>query len=154
MDHTGDDMTMLSEGSSISRFPAFNFSLNNVSSLPSIMHSHKPNSASSKVTVLLGVLETEGPNYIKVKTGHYAGSEVALLKLIVGDDTGLMCKMVAWRDTAELWGGVDTDPGLKRGDITLFESAVSRPSMLIFQCPSHFFARCNGLRITTSARGV
>ena len=122
MDYTGDEMTMLSEGSTISRFPTFNFSMNNIASLSSIIRAHQPSSASSKVTLLLGVLEVEGPSYVKVKTGHYAGSEVTLLKLIIGDETRVLCKMVAWRETAELWGGVDTGPGLKRGDITLFES--------------------------------
>ncbi|KAF8461445.1 hypothetical protein JB92DRAFT_2839104 [Gautieria morchelliformis] len=125
-DDTGDETTILSEGSSISHFPTFNFSLNTLSSLSSIVHARKPGSGSvsSKVTLLLGVLEVEGPSYVNVKTGHYAGSEVALLKLIVGDEQATMCKLIAWRDTAELWGGMDDDGGLKRGDIVLFENIM------------------------------
>jgi Shieldin complex subunit 2, first OB fold domain len=131
-DDTGDHTTMLSEGSSISHFPTFNFSLNSLSSLSSIVHAQNSgsDSVSSKVTLLLGVLEVEGPSYVNVKTGHYAGSEVALLKLIVGDEQAAMCKLIAWRETAELWGGMENEGGLRRGDIVLFESIIlSYPSL-------------------------
>jgi Shieldin complex subunit 2, first OB fold domain len=132
-DYTGDETTILSEGSSISRFPTFNFSLNTVSSLSSILHVQKPMSISSKATLLLGVLEVDGPSYVKVKTGQYAGSEVALVKFVVGYESGALCKMIAWRETAELWGGLEEDSGMKRGDIILVESMVLAPSFWFFQ---------------------
>lgn len=124
-DYTGDETTMISEGSSISCFPTFNFSLNAVSALSSILQIQKP--MSLKVTLLLGVLEIDGLSYVKVKTGPYAGSEVALLKLVVGDENGAICRMISWRETAELWGGLEIDSGLKRGDIILFESTIHTP---------------------------
>lgn len=120
-DQTNDNTAIYSDGSSISCFPVFNFSLNTIASLFSIIQSRKVGTPSTKVTLLLGVLEVDGPSYVTIKTGIHAGSEVGLLKLIVGDEQGAMCKAVAWRETADVWGGIKNEPALKRGDIVLFE---------------------------------
>lgn len=73
---------------------------------------------------LAAVLEAEGPDTIRVKRGVDAGKEVSLLKLIIGDDDGAVCKLTAWREVAESWGGADPDvpTSIKRGDVVLFES--------------------------------
>ncbi|CAL1706098.1 unnamed protein product [Somion occarium] len=96
-----------SSASSITRFPAFHFSLHGVTSL-----AH-----------LVGRLHSEQDG--ARKKGIDAGKEVAVLKLILGDDDGSVCKLTAWREVAECWGGSDPDPsapGIKRGDIVLLES--------------------------------
>jgi len=122
-DQTGDD-TMHSEGSSISHFPTFNFSINALVSLSFILQASRPGTSPSKVTLLLGVLEVDGPNYVTIKTGPHSGSEVGLLKIIVGDERGAVSKIVAWRETADVWGGNADEPALKRGDIVLFENVL------------------------------
>jgi len=116
-----DNTTMNTDGSSISHFPIFNFNLNTVASLITIFQSRKFDEPSTTVTLLLGVLEVDGPNYVTIKTGNHPGSEVGLLKLIVGDEQGAISKAVAWRETADVWGGMGNEPALKRGDIVLFE---------------------------------
>ncbi|KAF8590224.1 hypothetical protein K439DRAFT_1628115 [Ramaria rubella] len=121
---TGDETSMFSEGSSIGRFPTFSFDINILSSLSYIIQTRKPGNSSAKITLLLGVLEVDGPSYVTVKTGAQAGSEIGLLKLIVGDENSAVCKLVAWRETAEVWGGAESEPGLKRGDIVLFENVL------------------------------
>lgn len=77
--------------------------------------------------MLLAALEVQGPDTIRVKKGSDAGQEVSVLKLILADDQGSVCKLTAWRDTADAWGGLGASPVLKRGDIAYFESTLSFP---------------------------
>ncbi|KAI5985647.1 hypothetical protein EDD15DRAFT_2582430 [Pisolithus albus] len=119
--------------SSVTRFPNFQFSLHTVTSLASL-HStlcgqdqvQRRQKNSLKVNVLVAILEVEGPDTIKVKTGPRAGQEVSILKLILGDEEGCVCRLTAWRDTAEVWGGYgmdsDSPPAITRGDVVYFES--------------------------------
>lgn len=83
--------------------------------------------------MLLAVLEVQGPDTIRVKKGADAGQEVSILKLILGDDQGSVCKLTAWRDIADDWGGLGPSPGLKRGDVVYFESTLSLSCD--FTCP-------------------
>jgi hypothetical protein len=46
---------------------------------------------------------------VKIKNGADAGKEVAVLRMIVGDEDGRVAKLTAWRDVAELWGGAQED---------------------------------------------
>jgi len=71
--------------------------------------------------VLLAVLEVDGPNTIRIKKGLDAGKEVSLLSLVLGDEEGMVCKLTAWREIADAWGGGE-GPGVKRGDILYIES--------------------------------
>jgi hypothetical protein len=71
---------------------------------------------------LVAALEVEGPDSITVKKGADAGKQISLLKMILGDEYGNVCKLTAWRDIADEWGGYATSPGVKRGDICLIES--------------------------------
>lgn len=124
-----------SDASSVGQFPAFHFSIHSLTSLSHLASQaqsdmQKPGAkgvkTSQKVTVLAAVLEVDGPDTIHIKKGAEAGKEVSLLKLILGDEDGCVCKLTAWRETAESWGGVDpvdTAPRVKRGDVVLLESA-------------------------------
>ncbi|CAL1706096.1 unnamed protein product [Somion occarium] len=117
-----------SSASSITRFPAFHFSLHGVTSLAHLVgRLHSEQDGARKVNILVAILEVEGPDVIRVKKGIDAGKEVAVLKLILGDDDGSVCKLTAWREVAECWGGSDPDPsapGIKRGDIVLLENVL------------------------------
>ncbi|KAF9220113.1 hypothetical protein BS17DRAFT_354197 [Gyrodon lividus] len=114
-----------SDASSIARFPNFQFSLHKVTSLSSLYVAAKSGKGSRKVNVLLAALEVEGPDTIRIKKGIDAGKDVAILKMILGDEEGSMCKLTAWRETAEAWGGFGPSPGLKRGDILYLESVTA-----------------------------
>lgn len=70
------------------------------------------------MNVLLAALEVEGPDAVRVKKGLDAGKEVSILKMILGDEEGSVCKLTAWRDIADAWGTL----GVKRGDIIYLES--------------------------------
>ncbi|KAF8127691.1 hypothetical protein EV363DRAFT_1344384 [Boletus edulis] len=114
-----------SDASCIARFPSFQFSLHKVTPLSSLYTTAKSGRGSRKVNTLLAVLEVQGPDAIHVKRGFDAGQQVSILKLILTDDQGSVCKLTAWRDTADTWGGLGPSPGLKRGDIVYFESTLS-----------------------------
>ncbi|KAI0076131.1 hypothetical protein K474DRAFT_1645534 [Panus rudis PR-1116 ss-1] len=130
-----------SDVSSVARFPAFHFNLHSVTSLATLSNeksTKKSPSGSRKVNVLVAILEVEGPDTIRVKQGVDAGKEVALLKLIIGDEDGSVFKLTAWREVAESWGGSIPEqsvPGVKKGDIVLLENVLAsvdltNPSML------------------------
>lgn len=106
-----------SDASSIIRFPSFTFDLHTLLKLAKV--SKTP--AYSKASVLAAVLEIEGPDVIHIKKGLDAGKEVSLLKMILGDDEGSVCKLTAWREIAECWGAEDAS-GIKRGDVVFLES--------------------------------
>ncbi|KAG9226781.1 hypothetical protein CCMSSC00406_0009699 [Pleurotus cornucopiae] len=106
-----------SDASSIIRFPSFTFDLHTLLKLAKV--SKKP--AYSKASVLAAVLEIEGPDVIHIKKGLDAGKEVSLLKMILGDDEGSVCKLTAWREIAECWGAEDAS-GIKRGDVVFLEN--------------------------------
>ena len=83
----------------------------------------KEGSGSCKINCVAAVLELEGPDMITIKKGPDAGKEVAILKMVLGDDAGGIAKLTAWRETAQLWGRDGIGAGrLKRGDIISFES--------------------------------
>ncbi|KAG2747662.1 hypothetical protein P692DRAFT_20574627 [Suillus brevipes Sb2] len=104
-----------SDASSIARFPHFQISLHKVSSLASLYSERI--ARGRKVNVLLATLEVEGPDTVHVKKGPDAGKEVSVLKMILGDEDGSVCKLTAWREVADAWGAL----GVKRGDIIYLE---------------------------------
>lgn len=71
---------------------------------------------------MVAALEVEGPDTITIKKGADAGKQVSLLKMILGDEEGAVCKLTAWRHIADVWGGNDDSPAVKRGDILFIES--------------------------------
>lgn len=126
-----------SDASSIARFPAFHFSLHGVTALSSLSGRVKSEGhGGQKVNVLTTILEVEGPDVIRLKRGVDAGKEVGILKLILGEDDGGVCKLTAWREVAEAWGGSDPDPsapGIKKGDVVLLESQFFSSSHCAFR---------------------
>jgi hypothetical protein len=112
-----------SEASSIGRFPNFHFNLHSLTSLSQLAGPHgKVFKGSKKVNVLLAVLEVEGPDAIRIKKGVDAGKSVGIFKMILGDEEGNVCKLTAWREVAEEWGGIGNGVATKRGDIVHIES--------------------------------
>jgi len=75
-----------------------------------------------KISALQAILEVEGPDTIRIKSGKDAGKEVAVLRLILGDEGGSISKLIAWREVAERWGGQQNTVAVKRGDVVLIES--------------------------------
>ena len=115
---------------SIAHFPAFHFNPNNLSSLSLLTKTAR------KVNLLVAVLEVDGPDVVKIKNGRDAGKEVAVLRMIVGDDEGRVGKLTAWREVAEKWGAmVEGTVRVKRGDVVLIESL----SFFCFFCFVSFF---------------
>ncbi|KAJ7174390.1 hypothetical protein C8R46DRAFT_892412 [Mycena filopes] len=112
-----------SDASSIARFPAFHFSLNTLSSLTALAKSRVK--GSQKVTLLLAVLEVDGPDSFHFKKGKDAGKEGFVLKMILGDDDGNVCKLTAWREVAQDWGGCGDEIGARRGDILLLTDVMA-----------------------------
>jgi hypothetical protein len=116
--------------SSISRFPSFNFSLHTLSSLSSLSAQAEAGATNEvkrkftrKVNLLLAVLEIEGPDSIRIKKGVDAGKEVSILKMILGDEENNVCKLTAWREVADEWGGcIAYTEGAKRGDVVYLQS--------------------------------
>jgi hypothetical protein len=106
-----------SDASSIARFPSFHFSVNALTSLTSLAKSRV--GGTKKVTLLLAVLEVDGPDSFYFKKGKDAGKESFVLKMILGDEDGNVCKLTAWREVAQEWGGAGDEIGAKRGDILL-----------------------------------
>lgn len=110
-----------SDRSSIAHFPSFSF---NVLSLTPLSTLSRPGKDPQKVNVLLAILEVDGPDTIRIKKGPEAGKDVSILKMILGDEDGNICKLTAWRDVAEVWGGAWEAPAVKRGDV-VFIARVS-----------------------------
>jgi hypothetical protein len=113
-----------SDASSIARFPAFHFSLNALTTLTALAKSRVK--GTQKVTLLLAVLEVDGPDSFRFKKGKDAGKESFVLKMILGDEDGNVCKLTAWREVAQDWGGCGDEIGAKRGDILLL---TGRPNV-------------------------
>ncbi|KAG6331044.1 hypothetical protein ID866_8044 [Astraeus odoratus] len=127
-----------SSSSAIAHFPNFQFSLHTITSLSSIFDAAKSfarqqgSARLRRVNILVVILETEGPDTIKLKNGQDAGKEVSIFKMILGDEEGSVCRLTAWRDTADVWGGYgagpDPPPAMKRGDVVYFESGSLSPA--------------------------
>ena len=109
-----------SDASSIARLPTFHFNLHTLTSLSQL--SENKFKGSIKVNVLLAVIEVEGPDTIRIKKGPEAGKEIAILTMILGDEEGTACKLTAWREVAEEWGGSGKAVAAKKGDIVHIES--------------------------------
>lgn len=108
---------------SIAHFPSFHFNPNSISSLSLLSQTAR------KVNFLLGVLEVDGPDTIKIRNGRDAGKEVGILRMIVGDEEGKVAKLIAWREVAEMWGGIlEGSIAVKRGDVILLEGMLAYSS--------------------------
>ncbi|KAH9170409.1 hypothetical protein EDB89DRAFT_1302716 [Lactarius sanguifluus] len=110
------DSCYYSDTSSIARFPEFQFSLSALSALAS---------ANGNVCLLLTVLEVDGPDDVTVRRGPDTGRVISVLRLILGDETSTICKLTAWREIAETWGGATQAVGMRRGDVVYFENIMA-----------------------------
>ncbi|GJE89985.1 hypothetical protein PsYK624_061040 [Phanerochaete sordida] len=130
--YTGGD-----SDASVMRFPAFHFALHTLSSLGALAHTPAPTgpprvscpfaAGKRKAHLLVAVLELDGPDAIRIKKGADAGKEVALLRVVVGDPDGGVCRLTAWREVAEEWGGAQPDagaPSLKKGDVVHLQNVL------------------------------
>jgi hypothetical protein len=113
-----------SNNSAIAALPAFSFNLNALTMLSVLKQWMKAikSKTSRQVSVLLAVLEVEGPDTIRIKRGPDQGKEVSILRLLCGDDGNEVAKVMAWREVADEWGGNNASSGVKRGDIIFMES--------------------------------
>jgi hypothetical protein len=117
--------TGYSDASSIGRLPTFSFSLNSLTPLGAMRSAiaGAKTKGSRLVNVLVAVMEVEGTDTIRIKKGKDAGREVTVLKILGADEEGEVARATAWREVAELWGGVHTGvEGVKKGDVVLMES--------------------------------
>ncbi|RDB24331.1 hypothetical protein Hypma_008495 [Hypsizygus marmoreus] len=112
-----------SDASSIARFPSFHFNLHSLTPLSPLSKSSPK--GSKKVNLLLAAFEVEGPDSIRIKKGADAGKEVSVLALILGDEDGAVCKLTAWREVADEWGGAGDAVQVKRGDILFIENVTA-----------------------------
>ena len=120
--------------SSITSLPSFVIDMYKLVRLSSLAPSseHVAN-LPRRINVLVAVLEVDGPNSVVLKKGPDSGKEVGFLKLMIGDNDGSLCKLTAWRETADIWGGSsmgDSDfsriggDGVQKGDIVYIESKI------------------------------
>jgi hypothetical protein len=121
-EESSGDATRDSSDASIVRLPTFGIPINHLASFKQLM---QPNSVheisnSKKISVLAGILDIAGPDYIRIRKGVDAGLEVALLKIVIGDEDGGICKVTVWRDLAEEWGQL-----LNRSDVVLFRGETN-----------------------------
>ena len=114
-----------SDASSIACFPTFHFNLHTLVSITQLVK--QKTVGTLKISALLAVLEVEGPDTVRIKSGKDAGKEVAVLRLILGDEGGSISKLTAWREVAERWGGQHNTVAVKRGDVVLIESLCFVP---------------------------
>ena len=124
-DTQGTQSFNYSDASSIACFPTFHFNLHALVSITQLVKQKIVGTI--KVSTLSAVLEVEGPDTVRIKSGKDAGKEVAVLRLILGDEGGSISKLIAWREVAECWGGQQSTAAVKRGDIVLIESMCFMP---------------------------
>ncbi|KAF7331522.1 hypothetical protein MKEN_00031100 [Mycena kentingensis (nom. inval.)] len=113
----------LGASDSIARFPEFHLSLNALTPLAALANA--PGKGSTKASFLLAVLEVDGPDTITFKKGKDAGKESFVLKMILGDEEGNVCKLTAWREVAQDWGGCGEQTAAKRGDVILLTDVMA-----------------------------
>lgn len=121
-DTQGTQSFNYSDASSIACFPTFHFNLHALVSITQLVKQKIVGTI--KVSTLSAVLEVEGPDTVRIKSGKDAGKEVAVLRLILGDEGGSISKLIAWREVAECWGGQQSTAAVKRGDIVLIENVT------------------------------
>ena len=97
---------------SIARLPSFHIPVNRLSTIGSAFRIENSACVTRKVCLLVAVLDMEGPNVVTIRKGPEAGTQTAVLKLVVGDEEGKIAKITAWRERAEEWGEM-----VRKGDV-------------------------------------
>jgi hypothetical protein len=109
-----------SDQSSLGRLPLFAFSLNNLTTITTIRsfaRTRPGRAGSGRATLLLAVLEADGPDTVTLRQGAERGKEVSVMRCLCGDDDGELAKITAWREPAEEMGAA----GVRRGDVIHFD---------------------------------
>ncbi|CAG8739903.1 6415_t:CDS:2, partial [Acaulospora colombiana] len=89
---------------SIHRMPTFRIPLHRATALKSMLQGRAPRNADSrKVCTLVGVIDIDGPDMVRIKKGKDAGKEVGLLKIIMADADGSIVRLTIWRSLAQTW---------------------------------------------------
>ncbi|KAF8339576.1 uncharacterized protein EI90DRAFT_2907200 [Cantharellus anzutake] len=134
---------MTESGSSFAIFPNFHFNLHDITPLGKLCGERPAARAewpTQKFSVLVAVIEVFGLDIVKVKKGAASGTEVAVISFVIGDHTGAIVKLTAWRETAEHFDGSDEDnPQIKKGDVVCFKDVVLAPgpSVSLNASPNH-----------------
>ncbi|PVG01569.1 hypothetical protein CPB86DRAFT_79516 [Serendipita vermifera] len=111
---------------SIHRMPRFRIPLHRATTLKSMLQGRAPRNADfRKVCTLVGVIDIDGPDIVRVKKGKDAGKEIGLLKIIMADADGSIVRLTIWRSLAQTWG-----ESIRRGDVIFFEGEGSPTSPL------------------------
>lgn len=121
MEHSYDR----SSSSSVVVFPSLVINLHALSTLSDL--SAKKSATAQKFSILVAILEIDGPSSVTIRKGAGRGSEVSVLKLVVSDDSASIFKLTAWRDVADNWGGNPNTSASqytrpRRGDTVYIES--------------------------------
>ncbi|KZV92633.1 hypothetical protein EXIGLDRAFT_718187 [Exidia glandulosa HHB12029] len=95
---------------SINIFPHFTFQLGRITPLVALPPRRN---SQAMLNVLAGVLEITGPETLNTKAGP-----VSLLQLVLGDGSGPVVRLAAWRETADEWAS----PNIRRGDVVYFSN--------------------------------
>jgi hypothetical protein len=115
-DGSSYDTTRISSDTSIQRLPTFRIPMHQLSTLKSLVHGSAGN---GKASLLVGLLDVDGPDKVRIRKGPDAGKEISLLKLVLGSPDSTVCKLTVWRELADAWGG-----SLRRGDVVLLQGQV------------------------------
>ena len=112
------------------------------------------------MNLLVAILEVDGPDSVRIKKGPDAGKDASVLRLLLGEEEGGVCKLTAWRETADTWGGQDLHPDettnenevVKKGDIVYIESSYLEECLIILITFSQAYSlRCPDLLPLTLA---
>jgi hypothetical protein len=115
-DGSSYDTTRISSDTSIQRLPTFRIPMHQLSTLKSLVRGSAGN---GKASLLVGLLDVEGPDEVRVRKGPDAGKQISLLKLVLGSPDSTVCKLTVWRELADVWGS-----SLRRGDVVLLQGQV------------------------------
>jgi hypothetical protein len=137
-----------SDQSSLGRLPLFAFSLNNLTTIATIRsfaRTRPGRAGSGRATLLLAVLEADGPDTVTLRQGPERGKEVSVMRCLCGDDDGELAKITAWREPAEEMGAA----GVRRGDVIHFDGILAPSTSTCMVLTASI-----GLHATWDAAGV
>jgi hypothetical protein len=111
---------------SIHRMPTFRIPLHRATTLRSVLQGRAPRNAEfRKISTLVGVIDIDGPDLVRIKKGKDAGKEIGILKIIMADADGSIVRLTIWRMLAHAWGET-----IRRGDVVFFEGEIFSDPLL------------------------
>jgi hypothetical protein len=97
-----------------------------------------------KASILVVVIDVQGPDSVTIKKGVAEGTKVSRLQLTVGDDDDAIASLTAWRETAERWGNATEDVGLKKGDVVFLAGMKSHKLLKVILMPIRYLRSVQG----------